>query len=382
MHATPVVTWRQVAALRMRRQHLLERVPARDMVEVVREHVGIQAQVMSSAELALQARVAGLTRADVGQALWEERALVKTWAMRGTLHLVAAEELPELVRGLGSRLSWLTPVWLRYFKVTRAEMLALQEAIGEIFTDEPMTRGELAQALATRLSKPAFADRVASGWGTFLKPAASSGRLVFGPNRGRNVTFVNPAAWLGVPMPEPAPEGVDPAMVRHLRAFPGGSKQELARWWGVTRGKLTGAHKRLGDTLTEVDIEGTKAIVLTEDLDELESAEPEPDATIRLLGGFDPYTLSLQKEAEPLLPIARRALVSRTAGWISAVLLSGGAVAGTWTHEVRPRTTIVEVAPWRRLKRAELATVQAEVGRIGEFLAPGNPVQLTIAEPS
>ena len=124
------ITWAQVAALRMRRQHLLEPAPHARLVDVVRDHVGIQAQVMSSAELSLRARVAGVRRPDVGAALWDERTLVKTWAMRGTLHLVAATELPELVRGLGTRLNWLTAVWLRYFKVTREEMLALQEAIG------------------------------------------------------------------------------------------------------------------------------------------------------------------------------------------------------------------------------------------------------------
>ncbi len=152
---------------------------------------------MSSAELSLRARVAGVRRPDVGAALWDERTLVKTWAMRGTLHLVAATELPELVRGLGTRLNWLTDVWLRYFKVTREEMLALQAAIGEVLSAEPMTRTELAEALAERLGDPAFAERVTSSWGTFLKPAAGRGYLAFGPERGRNVTFVHPGRLAG-----------------------------------------------------------------------------------------------------------------------------------------------------------------------------------------
>src|SRR6187431_2848529 len=139
------ITWAQVAALRMRRQHLLEPAPHARLVDVVREHVAIQAQVMSSAELALRARVRHLERDDVRTALWTDRSLVKTWAMRGTLHLVAATELPELVRGLGTRLNWLTPVWLRYFKVSREEMLALQAAIGEVLSAEPMTRTVLAE---------------------------------------------------------------------------------------------------------------------------------------------------------------------------------------------------------------------------------------------
>jgi hypothetical protein len=376
------VTWRQVAALRLERQRLVEPAARGALVDVVAAHVGIQAQVMSSAELALRARVQPLTRDDVRDALWRDRALVKTWAMRGTLHLVAGTELPELVRGLGTRLNWLTPVWLRYFEVTADQMIALQHAIGELLGEEPVTRQELADALGARLGDPAFAGRVTSSWGTFLKPAASAGKLAFGPDRGRNVTFVHPEAWLGIPMPEPHETGVDAVILRHLRAFPGASKPELARWWGVAPGKLTAALKRLAADVEVVDLEGTKAYVAADDAEALAARDVADSADVRLLGGFDPYTLSLQKEAEPLLPLARRALVSREAGWISAVLLAGGAVAGTWTHETKPKATTVEVSPWRRLTRTERRTVEAEAEAIGAFLAPGVPVELRIAGPA
>ena len=103
------------------------------MLDVVRDLVAVQAQVMSSAELALHARVAGLERDEVRRALWEERTLVKTWAMRGTLHLVASAELPELVAALGhAARTGCRPVWLRYFGVTADQMRRLQDAIGEV----------------------------------------------------------------------------------------------------------------------------------------------------------------------------------------------------------------------------------------------------------
>jgi hypothetical protein len=107
----------------------------------------------------------------------------------------------------------------------------------------------------------------------------------------------------------------------------------------------------------------------------------EPASTIRLLGGFDPYTLSIQKEAESLLPISRRPLVSRTAGWISAVLVSGGTIAGTWTHDVKPRALTIDVSPWRRLTKAEQATIRAEADKIGAFIAPGVEVRIAVGDP-
>ena len=49
---------------------------------------------MSAAEWQAGARIDGLTPGAVQEALWKERTLVKTWAMRGTLHVLSAEELP------------------------------------------------------------------------------------------------------------------------------------------------------------------------------------------------------------------------------------------------------------------------------------------------
>ena len=380
MPDTPdTTTWEQIAALRLQRQHLERRAKRARMLDVVRDHVAVQAQVIGSAELAVHARIDGMRRNDVRDALWRDRTLVKTWAMRGTLHLVAAEELPELVGALGTRINWLRPVWLRYFEVTKEEMLALQDGIGEVLSDRPMTRAALAAELASKLGNDAFADRVTSSWGTFLKPAASRGFLCFGPDDGRNVTFVDPREWLGREMPEPSEDALATVIERQLHAFPGSSRGELARWWGVQGGAtLRRPIASLGDRVTELQADGTKVLVLSDDLKEL--ATIEPSTTVRLLPAFDPYTLSLQKEAEPLLPRARRPLVSRTAGWISQVLIVGGAVQGTWTHEVKKGRLEVDLAPWRRLTKAERTAVEAEAEAIGAFL--GVDPEVTFASPA
>ena len=193
-------------------------------------------------------------------------------------------------------------MWLRYFEVTREEMLALQDGIGDVLTDTPMTRAALGEALAKHLGNEAFADRVTSSWGTFLKPAASRGLLCFGPDDGRNVTFVDPRAWLGREMPEPSEDALGAVIERQLNAFPGSSRGELARWWGVQGGApLRKPIASLGDRVVEVLADGTKVQVRSDDVAEL--ANIDPSTAVRLLPGFDPYTLSLQKEAEPLLPL-------------------------------------------------------------------------------
>ncbi len=73
--------------------------------------------------------------------------------------------------------------------------------------------------------------------------------------------------------------------------------------------------------------------------------------------------------------------MSRQAGWISAVLLDGGRIAGTWAHVIGPSATRITVSPWRRLSRAEGRAVDAEAARVAAYLAPGVPVELVIADP-
>src|SRR3954452_5080425 len=120
-------TWDQVAAFRLPRQHLAE--PGDDPVAVADRLVGGHAQIASSAEMALGARVPGLTAGDVRAAVAERRTLVKAWGVRETLHLFAPGQLPLVLGALRTsslyRDAHLKPAWLRYHKVTLEEMQAI-----------------------------------------------------------------------------------------------------------------------------------------------------------------------------------------------------------------------------------------------------------------
>ena len=114
------LTWPEVLAWRLTRQHLSRRATRGEALGVVRRICGLHAQVMSSAELTLWARVEDLEADAVQKALWEERSLVKIWAMRGTLHLLPPAELPIWVGAQGVlKPRYHTPSWLRYFGLTR-----------------------------------------------------------------------------------------------------------------------------------------------------------------------------------------------------------------------------------------------------------------------
>ena len=97
--------WPQVGAWRLSQHGLSPHLSSGEVVEAVKRTAGIQAQVMSAAELALASRVEGLSAREIRSALWPEHTLVKTWAMRGHPHIwgtVLAAKSRELTEDRGS----------------------------------------------------------------------------------------------------------------------------------------------------------------------------------------------------------------------------------------------------------------------------------------
>jgi hypothetical protein len=366
-------TWPGVLALRLQRQGVIERAPAGELVDVVGRMVGLHAQVMSSAELQAAARIDGLRASDIRDALWERRSLVKVWAFRQTLHLLTPDDLAEFVVAARSLERWHTPAWLKYFKMTEQGVDEVLEAIGDTLGDRPMTRVEVVDAVVARVRRPHLRDDMLTGWGTFLGPAAQRGRLVFGPSSGRNVAFVDPSDWLGRPIvTDDDPVAADVALarliVRYLAVFPGSSREMIARWWGGGRlTAVTRALKVLPEPVVEVEVEGTRGLVLESDVGALGAVSPEHPA--RLLPGFDPFTNELPRRVDSVLDPADHDRVHRIAGWVTPIVVINGRVMGTWEVENgKAGAGTIVARPFGRWRADARWELDSEVGRIAAFL--------------
>src|ERR1051326_2691868 len=163
--------WQQVHSWRLSQHGLSPRLNSRDVVQAVRRTAGIQAQVMSAAELALCTRVEGLSPQDVQSALRQDHSLVRTWAMRGTLHLLSASELPLYV---AARDWHLNASWSNYFAefgiTTSAQQEAFLSAIPHVLEQGPLTRQQLADAVVKHTGIAQARDFILSeSWGSPLK---------------------------------------------------------------------------------------------------------------------------------------------------------------------------------------------------------------------
>jgi hypothetical protein len=363
----------QVLAWRQHRQLLTARDGA-DAAAVVARCGGIQSQVASAADLSVAVRRAQPGRGETEAALWETRTIVRTWALRGTLHLLPSAEIGLWLGALRGRRGWERPSWQRAFGVTAAEIETLIEAIGVCLDGDPLTRQELAVAVEGYLGHGRLGHRLVESWGALLKPAAYQGRLIQGPPRGRSVTFTRPDRWLRAIDVVGTREAELELTRRFLSAHGPATAGECARWWGLGPGQGRALLAALEEETVTVEIDGRRSEMLRADLAELR--ETAPSHAVRLLPLFDVYTIT----ALPLpgaVPARHVPAVSRTAGWISAVVTVGGRVAGVWEATMRRGRAEIDVRLFRGAPRPPRAELRREGERIAAYL--GGPLDLRVS---
>ncbi|MBI3974860.1 MAG: AlkZ family DNA glycosylase [Armatimonadetes bacterium] len=359
-----LLTPEQVRAWRLARHHLDRRVPRTRLTQVVADLCGAHAQLMSAAELSLWARVSGLTQADVREALWERRTLVKTWGMRGTLHLFPAADLPLYAAALRTRTGYRRDAWLKMVGLTLEEVERVSDAVRAALDGRQLTREELADAVADRAG-PKVRRRLLSGWGEMLKPAASRGSLIFGPSRGQHVTFVRPDQWLKRWRDLDGDGALREVLRRYLAAYGPATHDEFARWWGIDPAPARRLMAALDVDLEAVEVDGRRGWTLAGYARRIRAMGP--PRGIRLLPNFDPYVMGYRPREE-FVPADFAARVFRPQAWISPVLLVDGRAAGVWAHRRRGSGIEVGVEPFVRLGAAVKREVEDEGARLGAFL--------------
>ncbi len=350
----PSLTWPQVLAWRMRRQ-LLDAPGGDSAVEIAHRLGGVQAQVASAAKLAIAVRQQRPAAGQVERALYDERTLIKTWAMRGTLHLLPVDGAGAYLAVSGAPRAWEKGSWQKVFGATPDDLEAIAAAATDALDATPtLTRDELTQEIVERSGSAHLQEVLRSGWGTLLKPLAWWGVLCHGPAQGNRVTFTSPRHWVSDWRGVPEPDEAAPTVIRaFLRAHGPGTPDAFDAWLSRSlspRRQLKGWFAAMADELATVDVEGTPMQILADDVDEL--ATTKPTDVVRLLGGFDQYVLGAGTNATYLVPTEHRADVSRPGGWISPVVLRGGRLVGTWRADGAIDVTLWEDVPPAALKKA------------------------------
>jgi hypothetical protein len=335
---------------------LLHRAGRRSPADVVRHLVGIQAQAPLAAELAVRARARRVTLADLDRARLEDRSVVRTWAMRGTIHLVSAEDV-----------GWLVPLTVAPSMVAARRRLAeegvpwrtAERAVGLIedilAAEGPLTRAEIAEQLRRRRVRTEGQAMTHLTW-----LAAARGVCCFGPTRGGRPTFVLLRDWVNAPRPLEGQEALAELATRYLGAHGPATPEDLAAWSGLRAADARRAWSLMADRLAEVETGGVTRWRLKGRRIEA------PPGLVRLLPMFDEYLLGWRSRDLVLSERHRRRVVPG-GGIIHPTVVADGVVRGTWSAEASDDRLRVTVGSFAKASSPLRRALQAEAKDVGRF---------------
>jgi len=377
----PRISREQIAAFRLSRHHLAPRAASTDLATVAGDMAGAQAQVLSAAQMSLWARTRDLRAADVDAALSEYRTLVKSWCIRGALHIIPSRDFAVFLRG-GARREARSTAWLIRAGIPVDAVDRLVGATRDSL-DRPLTRAEIAERVSASLGIKTVA-KSGRGWGgpsnatgfridrttlsvdgiVFL--TCLRGFACFGPPRGAETTFVRPEDWIPEWHDMPVEVAELELLRRYLRAHGPATVRDFALWTYMTAADARDVWSRLEAELSPVDVRGRAGWVLRDDLPELERAKLD-GPVVRLLPSFDSLLLGL-KDKSHLVDATHYKRVYRPQGWLSPVVLVDGRIEGVWSHERKGRRLAVRVQPFHTMLAKIRAQVRVEADDLARFL--------------
>ncbi|MFJ5699495.1 winged helix DNA-binding domain-containing protein [Arthrobacter sp. NPDC093139] len=366
------VTPRIIGRLRLASQGLLGKGFA-GVPEAVRGMTALQAQDLQAALWAVGLRVPGAGLSEVRAAL-NVGTVVRSWPMRGTLHLLAPEDLrwilnittPRLVQGMASRHRQLE-IAAGDVEVCRKIALDLVSGAGsESGMPVGATRGELFAAFEAG-GQPPTGQRGVHLLGLLCQSAS----LVPGPLEGNQQKFVAFDDWIATSRDLGREEGLAELLLRYLGSHGPATVRDFA-WWSNT--SLTEARAALAAVrgeLVELEFDGTGYWLSPATAALLDDGVP-GQRTVLALPGFDEFVLGYTDRSLVLPPEHAQKIVPGGNGVFKKAIVAGGEVVGTWARQGTGRSAKFVPEPFDDtgpLGPSALAAFIRAVERYERFLA-------------
>ena len=308
--------------------------------DAVRWMTAVQAQDHSGAITSVALRTSSRNRQAAEDAL-DAGEVVKSWAMRGTLHLVVADDLPwmldllapRVVAGASTRRARLD---LHTADLEHARELAVEALVG----GGRLMREELL-AVWDRAGLTTAGQR---GY-HMLWHLAQTGSLCFGPLSNGQQQIVLVDEWIPRPRRLERQEALGELALRYFRSHGPATVKDLMRW-----AHLVAADARTGLALARpqlgsLDVEGVEHFMDPGTPDLLESCGREARGVV-LLPGFDEFVLGYQDRRCSLPSEFADRIVPGCNGVFKAPVVCDGEIVGTWKHAGRAAKRTVEATPF------------------------------------
>lgn len=306
------------------------------VAEAVRWMTAMQAQDLQAAMWAVGARVSGCGLTDVRSAIGSG-AVVRSWPMRGTLHLVAPEDLRWMLDLTADRLTRSIAARHRELEITWADIEKCRDiALGHIAGAGPASRTELFAAFDAA-GQPTRGQRGIHILGALCRHAW----LVQGPLAKNQQLLVPFEEWIPVSRSLERQEAVAEFLLRYLRSHGPATLRDFAWWTQLPLTEVRAAFEDAKHELVELEFRGTTYWLSAETASFLDGGLP-GQRSVLLLPGFDEFLLGYADRRAVLPPEHSDRIVPGGNGVFKKTLVAGGEVIGTWSRDgAGPRAAVV-----------------------------------------
>ncbi len=356
-------------ARRLANQHLTApRSP--DPAEVTRQLGAVQSQEYAQSLWGLGLRTQRASAASIEAAI-DRGAILRTWPMRGTIHLVPAEDARWMVRLLAGRPLRLAAGTYRKIGLTEDVLARAADAVTDALRGGRQLGRKDLYALLTRSGIDCSASPNGGRGNHILGYLSMTGLICIGPVRRGQPVFVLLDEWAATPHEpaEPLAELAELA-VRYFSSHGPATVRDFGWWSGLTVAEARRAIELAGPALAAEDRGGE---LYWDGAGQGRGRAAPPDGAY-LLPAFDEYTVAYKDRA---LLLDGRAVPP--GDLLNPVMLLDGWAAGLWKRVMSGKSVQVSLAPYGRLGRPDRSRLVAAAERYAEFL--GLPAELSWAEP-
>lgn len=365
-----ILTADEVLALRLSALLLSSEEPTApppSVASIVEWFGAMQAQDLASGLWSFGARIPGSTEASVTEAL-ERREALRTWPMRGTIHFVPARDARWMLEVLGAR-----PLAQAE---ARRSALGFDEATAErgaaALGSALAGGGRLTRAECLEVLRAAGIDTTGQVGYHLLWYASQRGVTCIAPNVGTEQSFALLDEWVPNPHRPERDEALATIALRYFRSHGPATRQDFARWTGLTVADAKAGIAAAGGSLEGVETERGAMIMAAE-------AEARPTTPPRVLPGFDEYMLGYADRSLAVDGERMASVIPGGNGVFQATLVLRGRVAGVWKRTNTPKRCAVAAWTWAPMATADREGLEQAFARYGEYLGRRVDVRWEVA---
>ncbi|WP_295126252.1 winged helix DNA-binding domain-containing protein [uncultured Chitinophaga sp.] len=330
----------QLTKLRLQQQ-LISHQPFTAAGDVVHALGAMQAQDFAGAKWSIALRLPQATEDDIDDAI-AKKQVIRTWALRNTLHFVSPKDVRWMLSLLRDRLLQNAKSSNKLLGLDEKTLVkGLKVITNQLEGGNILTRDELGEALLQK--KLAIDEHRLSH---FLGRAAIDQLICFGPRRGKEFTFALLDEWAPATKPLEREEALATLASRYLTSHAPATIKDFSWWSGLTPTIATEAFELVKADFSRETIDGEEYWI------PLTATVSNTGGSIHLLPGFDEYMLGYTNRFHVVDQQHYQKIAGTKNGQFASTVVINGKVAGVWKRTMKKNKLQIDVTPFDQFSPA------------------------------